>query len=75
MTSYCKESSILHTKRADKGIYAISVRGSSSCKVHVGRMVNSNRAVWRFDGGGHDKACGEYDSKSKNRHVDQRDEH
>ena len=43
---------------SDKGIYAVSVRGSSSCKIHLGRLVSSVSAKFGGSGGGHDRACG-----------------
>ena len=36
-----KEVGIAYKKRADKNIYAVSVRGSRSCKTHLGRLVGS----------------------------------
>ena len=49
---------IAYQARIDKGIFAVSVRGSSSCKTHLGRLVSSVAAKFDGSGGGHDKACG-----------------
>ena len=53
-----KDVGIAYKKRVDKGIFAVSVRGSSSCKTHLGRLVSSVAAKFDGSGGGHDKACG-----------------
>jgi len=53
-----KDVGIAYKERVDKGIYAVSVRGSSSCKIHLGRLVSSVSAKFGGSGGGHDKACG-----------------
>ena len=53
-----KEVGIAFKKRADNNIYAVSVRGSRSCKTHLGRLVGSIADELGGGGGGHDKACG-----------------
>jgi len=53
-----KDVGIAYKERVDKGIYAVSVRGSPSCKTHLGRLVSSVAADLGGSGGGHDKACG-----------------
>ena len=53
-----KNVGIAYKERIDKGIFAVSVRGSSSCKTHLGRLVSSVAAKFDGSGGGHDKACG-----------------
>ena len=53
-----KDVGIAYKERVDKGIYAVSVRGSSSCKIHLGRLVSSVSAKFAGSGGGHDRACG-----------------
>ena len=53
-----KNVGIAYKERVDKGIYAVSVRGSSSCKIHLGRLVSSVAAKFDGSGGGHDRACG-----------------
>jgi single-stranded-DNA-specific exonuclease len=38
--------------------YLISIRGSKSCRIHLGRLVNDITSELGGSGGGHDKACG-----------------
>ncbi|MFP6585128.1 MAG: DHH family phosphoesterase, partial [Candidatus Nitrosopelagicus sp.] len=54
-----------YKERTDHGIYAVSVRGSRSCKVHLGRLVSSISTELGGSGGGHDKACGAVIPKDK----------
>ena len=60
-----KDVGIACKERVDKGIYAVSVRGSSSCKIHLGRLVSSVSAKFGGSGGGHDRACGAVIPKNK----------
>ena len=60
-----KNVGIAYKERIDKGIYAVSVRGSPSCKTHLGRLVSSVAAKFDGSGGGHDKACGAVIPKDK----------
>ena len=60
-----KDVGIAYKERVDKGIYAVSVRGSPSCKTHLGRLVSSTAAMFGGSGGGHDKACGAVIPKDK----------
>jgi RecJ-like exonuclease len=60
-----KRVGIAYKERIDKGIYAVSVRGSRSCKVHLGRLVSSVAGELGGSGGGHDKACGAVIPKDK----------
>ena len=60
-----KDVGIAYKERVDKGIFAVSVRGSSSCKTHLGRLVSSVAANLDGSGGGHDKACGAVIPKNK----------
>ena len=53
-----KHVGIAYKERVDNGIYAVSVRGSRSCKVHLGRLVSTLADELGGSGGGHDKACG-----------------
>ena len=53
-----KDVGIAYKERVDKGIYAVSVRGSPSCKTHLGKLVSSVAADLGGSGGGHDRACG-----------------
>jgi len=60
-----KDVGIAYKERAEKGIYAVSVRGSPSCKTHLGRLVSSVASDLGGSGGGHDKACGSVIPKGK----------
>ena len=53
-----KDVGIAYKERVDKGIYAVSVRGSASCKTHLGRLVSSVVGKIGGSGGGHARACG-----------------
>lgn len=53
-----KKVGIAYKERIDHGIYAVSVRGSRSCKIHLGKIVNLLATELGGSGGGHDKACG-----------------
>jgi RecJ-like exonuclease len=53
-----KDVGIAYKERVDKGIYAVSVRGSASCKTHLGRLVSSVADKIGGSGGGHARACG-----------------
>ena len=60
-----KHVGIAYKERIDHGIYAVSVRGSRSCKVHLGKLVSSLSDELGGSGGGHDKACGAVIPKDK----------
>ncbi len=53
-----KDVGVAYKERVDHGIYAVSVRGSKNCKVHLGKIVNILSTDLGGSGGGHDKACG-----------------
>ena len=53
-----KDVGVAYKERTDYGIYAVSVRGSKACKVHLGKLVNKLATEAGGSGGGHDKACG-----------------
>ena len=53
-----KDVGVAYKERIDHGIYAVSVRGSKNCKVHLGKIVNLLATSLGGSGGGHDKACG-----------------
>jgi len=53
-----KNVGVAYKERVDHGIYAVSVRGSKACKVHLGKIVNILANDLGGSGGGHDKACG-----------------
>lgn len=60
-----KDVGVSYKFREEKGIYAVSIRGSKSCKVHLGRIVNQLATELGGSGGGHDKACGAVIPKEK----------
>jgi len=60
-----KDVGVAYKERADRGIYAVSVRGSQSCKIHLGKIVNPLATKLGGSGGGHDKACGAVIPKDK----------
>ncbi len=60
-----KDVGVAYKERVDHGIYAVSVRGSKDCKVHLGKIVNVLATDLGGSGGGHDKACGAVIPKPK----------
>ena len=60
-----KDVGVAYKERVDHGIYAVSVRGSKHCKVHLGKIVNILATDLGGSGGGHDKACGAVIPKPK----------
>jgi len=60
-----KDVAITYKERVDKGIYAVSVRGSPTCKTHLGKLVSAVSSELGGSGGGHDKACGAVVPKDK----------
>jgi RecJ-like exonuclease len=60
-----KDVGVAFKERLDHGIYAVSVRGSRTCKIHLGRIVNPLATKLGGSGGGHDKACGAVIPKAK----------
>ena len=60
-----KDVGVAYKERVDYGIYAVSIRGSKSCKIHLGKLVNRLSSEFGGSGGGHDKACGASIPKSK----------
>ena len=60
-----KNVGVAYKERVDRGIYAVSVRGSKDCKVHLGKIVNILATDLGGSGGGHDKACGAVVPKQK----------
>ena len=60
-----KDVGVAYKERVDHGIYAVSVRGSKNCKVHLGKIVNLLATELGGSGGGHDRACGAVIPKPK----------
>ena len=60
-----KDVGVSYKLREDHAIYAVSIRGSRSCKYHLGKIVNVLATELGGSGGGHDKACGAVIPKDK----------
>lgn len=60
-----KDVGVSYKLREDHGIYAVSIRGSKNCKIHLGKIVNALATELGGSGGGHDKACGAVIPKDK----------
>lgn len=60
-----KDVGVSYKLREEQGIYAVSVRGSKTCKVHLGKIINQLATDLGGSGGGHDKACGAVIPKEK----------
>ncbi|MEX0656154.1 MAG: DHH family phosphoesterase, partial [Nitrosopumilaceae archaeon] len=60
-----KDIGVAYKERVEKGIYAVSIRGSKACKLHLGKIVNPLATSLGGSGGGHDKACGAVIPKDK----------
>lgn len=60
-----KNVGIAYKERIDHGIYAVSIRGSKSCNIHLGKLTNQLATSLGGSGGGHDRACGAVIPKPK----------
>lgn len=60
-----KDVGVAYKERTEQGICAVSIRGSRSCKLHLGKIVNPLATSLGGSGGGHDKACGAVIPKDK----------
>jgi len=60
-----KDVGVAYKERIDRDIYAVSIRGSRSCKTHLGKIVNNLATDLGGSGGGHDRACGAVIPKDK----------
>ena len=60
-----KDVGVAFKERVDYGVYAVSVRGSKQCKIHLGKLINKITTEIGGSGGGHDKACGASIPKEK----------
>lgn len=60
-----KPVAMVYKLKTDFNSYVISIRASSDCKVHVGKLVNDIASELGGSGGGHDKACGAIIPKDK----------
>ena len=53
-----REVGLAYRERKDTDDCAVSIRGSSRCRTHLGRLVNRLALEAGGSGGGHDRACG-----------------
>jgi len=60
-----KDVGVSYKLREEQGIYAVSVRGSRACKLHLGKIINQLATDLGGSGGGHNKACGAVIPKEK----------
>jgi RecJ-like exonuclease len=60
-----KDVGVSYKLREEQVIYAVSVRGSRTCKLHLGKIVNPLATELGGSGGGHNKACGAVIPKDK----------
>jgi nanoRNase/pAp phosphatase (c-di-AMP/oligoRNAs hydrolase) len=60
-----KDVGVSYKLREEQGLYAVSVRGSKACRLHLGKIVNTLATELGGSGGGHDKACGAVIPKDK----------
>ena len=60
-----KPAAMVYKLKQDIDSYVISIRGASSCNVHLGRIVNEVSSALGGSGGGHDRACGAVIPKDK----------
>ena len=60
-----KDVGVAYKERVDYGVYAVSVRGSKQCKIHLGKLINKIATDVGGSGGCHNKACGASIPKDK----------
>ena len=53
-----KPAAMVYKLKDDIKSYVVSIRGSSSCKVHLGKLTNDIASELGGSGGGHARACG-----------------
>ena len=53
-----KPAAMVYKFKNDIKSYVVSIRGSSDCKVHLGRLTNEIASELGGSGGGHERACG-----------------
>jgi single-stranded-DNA-specific exonuclease len=53
-----KPAAMVYKLKDDVKSYVLSIRGSTDCKVHLGRLTNDIASDLGGSGGGHDRACG-----------------
>ena len=60
-----KPVAMVYKLKDDINSYVVSIRGSTNCKVHLGRLTNEIASDLEGSGGGHDRACGAVIPKNK----------
>jgi single-stranded-DNA-specific exonuclease len=60
-----KPAAMVYKLKDDIKSYVISIRGSTNCKVHLGRLTNEIASELGGSGGGHERACGAVIPKDK----------
>ena len=53
-----KDVGLTYKLRPESGVCILSVRGTKSCKIHLGRLINTITTELGGSGGGHEKMCG-----------------
>ena len=53
-----KPAAMVYKLKDDIESYVVSIRGSNSCKVHLGKLTNDIASELGGSGGGHARACG-----------------
>ena len=53
-----KPAAMVYKLKDDIKSYVVSIRGSNSCKVHLGKLINDIASELGGSGGGHARACG-----------------
>jgi single-stranded-DNA-specific exonuclease len=53
-----KPAAMVYKLKDDIKSYVVSIRGSNSCKVHLGKLTNDIASELGGSGGGHARACG-----------------
>ena len=60
-----KPAAMVYKLKEDIKSYLVSIRGSTNCKVHLGRLTNEIASELGGSGGGHGRACGAVIPKHK----------
>lgn len=60
-----KDVGITYKLQPENNIYILSIRGTKSCKIHLGKLVNMITSELGGAGGGHEKMCGGSIPKNK----------
>jgi single-stranded-DNA-specific exonuclease len=60
-----KPAAMVYKLKDDIESYVVSIRGSNSCKVHLGKLTNDIASELGGSGGGHARACGAVIPKDK----------